>query len=121
MLESVYSRVPAASHWDLFRSAERDHPALVASLAEAIRAYAADRDEVSSTVATRVLLSTWPGREEWNRRYSNGKDAAKLFGMVMWVALYDDAGLWRSETQVINGRRYRIYRRVKPADKGGRA
>ncbi len=115
MLDGVCSRVTAAEHWDIFRSAERDHSALVNSLAEAIRAYAAKRDELSSTEAGRVLLSTWSKRAEWNRCYPQGRDAVKLFGMVMWVALYDDASLWRSETQVINGRQYRTYRRVKSA------
>lgn len=51
MIEGASNRVPAAPHWDIFRQAERDHPNLIAALADEIRKSAAGLTEVNSTTA----------------------------------------------------------------------
>jgi hypothetical protein len=114
MLENAIDRIPAGSHWDIFRQAERQHPDLIASLAEEIRKNVAALDEVSSTAVGGAILPKWSGQEEWNRLFASV--SSNLFGMVMWVALFDDTSLWSTTTETVNGRPVRTYRRVGSGD-----
>jgi hypothetical protein len=115
MLEGVTSRVPAADHWKLFHHAEHEQPELISALAEEIRRYAANKDELNSTVAGREVLGGWTKRNEWSHTFP--ADGAKLFGMVMWVAMYDDRANWQTVTETVGGRNVRVYRRVAAAER----
>jgi hypothetical protein len=110
MIEGASNRVPAAPHWDNFRQAERDNPDLIAALADEIRKLAAGLTEVNSTTAGTAILPKWPRRDEWSRLF--GSNSSQLFGMVVWVTLFDDAQTWRTATEEVGGRQVRIYRRA---------
>lgn len=110
MIEGARNRVPGAPHWDLFRNAERDHPALIAAMSGEIQRYALAHPEFNSTSAGTEILPTWAQRDEWNRAF--GGDSLQLFGMVVWVMLFDDAQTWRTSKETLNGTEVRIYRRA---------
>ena len=106
MLDGVTRRVPAAEHWNLFRQAEQDQPELINSLIQKVHRYVADKHELNSTATGSEILGRWSKRDEWSRTFpANG---SKLFGMVMWVAMYDDSGRWQTATELD----LRVYRRV---------
>lgn len=63
--------------------------------------------EVNSTVAGGEILRKWSRINEWNKLF--GSDGSSLFGMVMWVTLFDDDDEWVVQ-QTENGR---IYSRSK--------
>jgi hypothetical protein len=111
MLEGVSQRVPDGDHWTLFRDAEAQHPEMIKSLSDAIRQYAADKQEFNSTVAGRDILDHWTHRDEWNRTFPGS--SSKLFGMVVFVAMYDDATLWQTWKEKVGERNVRKYRKVK--------
>jgi hypothetical protein len=100
----------ALGHWDIFRQTERDHPDLIAALADEIRKYAAGLTEVNSTTAGAAILPKWARRGEWSCLC--GSNSSQLFGMVVWVTLFDDAQMWRTVTETVDGRQVRIYRRA---------
>ncbi len=110
MIEGASNRVPAAPHWDVFRQAERDHPDLIAALSDEIRKHTAGLPEVNSTTAGAAILPKWARRDEWSRLF--GSRSSQLFGMVVWVTLFDDAQTWRTATETVEGRQVRIYRRA---------
>jgi hypothetical protein len=109
MIEGESNRVPVPEFWDIYRKAESEHPELVAALAAEIRNYAAGLQEVNTTTAGATILPNWPRHEEWNRTF--GSISSKLFGMVAWVALFDDTQSWKSNVETVDGRKVRIYRR----------
>ncbi len=110
MIEGATNRVPGATHWDVFRTAQRDHPDLITAMSDEARNYAAARAEVNSTAAGAEILPGWAQRDEWNRAF--GADSSQLFGMVVWVTLFDDAATWRTAKETVNGNQVRIYRRA---------
>jgi len=110
MLEGAIARIPAPDYWDLFRQAENQHPTLIAELADVIRLYAASLSEVNSTAAGAAILPTWARRNDWDRLFSGS--SSQLFGMVLWVALFDDTASWRVSSETVAGRQARIYRRA---------
>jgi hypothetical protein len=109
MIEGENTRVPAPEYWDIYRKAESEHSELVAALAAEIRNYAAGLPEVNTTTAGATVLSKWQRHEEWSRTFGN--ISSKLFGMVAWVALFDDTLSWQSNVETVEGRKVRIYRR----------
>ena len=110
MIEGSGNRIPGGEHFKVYRDAEKDHPDLIASLADEIRNYAAGRDELDSTTAGREILARWSRRDEFNRLFaSNG---SVMFGMVTWVALFDDSTTWRTSRESVEGRDVRVYRRA---------
>jgi hypothetical protein len=110
MIEGASNRVPAAPHWDIFRQAELQQPELIASLSEEIQRYVAPLTEVNSTTAGHAILPNWPGRNEWNRHYA--ANSSQLFGMVVWVTLFDCPENWRTTSEPVGDRQVRIYRRA---------
>lgn len=110
MIEGANDRVPGAPHWNIFRQAERDHPDLIAALSDEIRNCAAGRAEVNSTAAGAEILPNWPRRDEWSCAF--GGNSSQLFGMVVWVTLFDDAQTWRTAKEKVSGNQVRIYRRA---------
>lgn len=111
MIEGARNRVSGAPHWDIFRQAEREHPDQITTLADEVRRYAAARIEVNSTAAGSEILAQWPQRDEWNRTF--GGNSSKLFGMVVWVTLFDDAQNWRTEQKTVDGRQVRVYQKAE--------
>ncbi len=110
MLAGATNRVSSADHWALFRQAEQLHPDLIRALIAEIQGYAADKQEMSSTTAGREILGRWSRRADWSRTFpANG---SQLFGMVMWVAMYDDKALWQTASETVEGRSVRVYRRA---------
>ncbi len=109
MIEGESTRVPSPDYWDIYRKAESEHAELVAALATEIRNYAAGLPEVNTTTAGAKILPSWPRQEEWNRTF--GSISSKLFGMVAWVAMFDDTQTWKSSVETVEGRKVRIYRR----------
>lgn len=112
MIEGANDRVPGAPHWDIFRQAEREHPDQITALSDEVRKYAAARIEVNSTAAGSEILPQWPQRDEWNRAF--GGNSSQLFGMVVWVTLFDDAQIWRTVKETVDGRQVRVYRKAEP-------
>lgn len=110
MIEGASNRVPGAPHWDIFRQAQRDHRDLIAAMSDELSNYAEARTEINSTAAGAEILSTWARRDEWNRAF--GGDSSQLFGMVVWVTLFDDARTWRTAKETVGGNEVRIYRQA---------
>ena len=110
VIEGAGRRIPGGPHWELYRQAERDHPDLIVSLAKEIRSYATGKDELNSTTAGREILPRWSRRDEYNRLFAS--TGSELFGMVAWVALFDDSTTWRTTREEVEGRDVRVYRRV---------
>jgi len=110
MIEGASNRVPAAPHWEAYCQAERNFPELIADLSQEIRKYAASLPEVNSTTAGSVILPKWALRNEWNREF--GMNSSQLFGMVLWVTLFDDPDIWRSASETAGDRPIRIYHRA---------
>jgi len=112
MIVDAKSRVPDANHWDIFRKAEQSQPALIAELANEFRKHVASKPDFNSTAVGAAILGAWTRRDEFTRIF--GSDAAQLFGMVAWTALFDDAAVWRSTSEAVGGRKVRVYRRAEP-------
>jgi hypothetical protein len=110
MIEGASNRVPEPPYWDLYRQGVREHPGLIDSLTEEQRTFITGKQEINSTDAGREILSRWEQRDEWKRQFPD--DGAQLFGMVLWVTLFDDAATWRRVPKTINDRKVHVYHRV---------
>jgi hypothetical protein len=114
MIEGARNGIPPAPHWDIYRAAKRDYPRLIESLEDAILRHMDGKREVSSTAAGNAILSIWEYRDEWNQHF--GADSSKLFGMVMRATFFgDDAQLWRSRFETVEGCSVRVYCLVDPS------
>ncbi len=111
MIDGVSQRIPDGDHWKIYRDAEAQYPDVINSLSEAIRQYAADKHEFNSTAAGRDMLDRWDRRNEWNRTFPGS--SSKLFGMVVFVAIYDAAAQWQTWKEKVGDRDIRKYRRVE--------
>jgi hypothetical protein len=65
---------------------------------------------VNSTTAGAGILAGWGHMDEWNGVF--GIHGAQLFGMVLWVTLFDDAAMWRQTLENMAGGQARVYRRA---------
>jgi hypothetical protein len=110
MIDGARNRVSQANHWNLYREAEQQHPDLLADLTAAIRNHVAPLREINSTAAGAAILSAWPRRNDWNTAF--GSRSSQLFGMVLWVTLFDDAATWKQSFENVGGSQVRIYRRA---------
>ena len=110
MIKGAINRVSDAPHWDVFKQAERDHPDIIESLNDHIRNNVEGRAQINSTEMGADVLKRWNRCDEWNQIF--GDNTSQLFGMVLWVMLFDDEQTWRTSKEMVEGRQVRIYRRA---------
>jgi hypothetical protein len=116
MIKGARNRVPTVEYWDLYRNAERLVPGLVASMAGAAREYveevcdslAPHEVEINSTKACSAVLKRSKDTKWWRAEF--GDAVRRLFGMILWVVLFDDPDhLWETDMVDHRQRKERYY------------
>ena len=118
-LKKASRRESKAGHWEIFRRARREAPALCdamyRTIAEAIESQeffdSEKRQMPNSTWVGKRILTSWKHKEEWDRFCGDEDASSALFGEIMWTYMWDDEREWyTTKTSKTNeGREERVY------------
>ena len=117
MLRETPNRVSSATHWDIYRRAEREEPDVLRAMYDTVCDIVSRRELMqtdgrfpnSSWIGSQVLAN-WPRQNEWNTLTTNNSDTSNaLFGQIMWTVMLDHELYWVTAVTPNEAREERVY------------